>query len=92
MLNTQHNITYIMYQIQDSLQQLHVRLSILLARGNHLLIHISSLKGLVWAHKTRLPPPRFIEVHVPSQWSCICVLGFGTGPIIFFSFYFISCL
>jgi hypothetical protein len=36
-----------MYQIQDSLQLLHVRLSNLLARGNHLHIHILSLKGEV---------------------------------------------
>jgi len=61
-----------MHQIQDSLQQLHVRLGTLLTRGNHLHIHILSLK----AHKTRLPPPLFIEVHVPSQWSCIFVLEY----------------
>jgi hypothetical protein len=61
-----------MYQIQDSLQLLHVRLSNLFARGNH--IHTLSLKGEVWAHQTRLPPPFLIEVHVASQWSCIFVL------------------
>jgi len=76
MLNTQINIKYTVYQISDSLQQMHVRLSTLLARGNHLHIHIISLKGEVWAHKTRLPPPLFIEVHVPSQWSCIFMLEY----------------
>jgi hypothetical protein len=36
------------------------------------LLHIS-LKGEVWALITCLIHPPFIEVHVPSQWSCICV-------------------
>jgi hypothetical protein len=58
-----------MYKIQDSLQLLHVRLTNLLAHGKHLHIHIILLKGEVWVHKTRLPPPFFIEVHVASQWS-----------------------
>jgi len=75
MLKTQSNIKYIIYQIQDSLQQLHVRLSNSLGRGNHLLIHILSLKGEVCVHKNRLPPLLFIEVHVPSQWSCLFVWG-----------------
>ena len=46
-----------MHQIQDSLQQLPVRLSNLLARGHHLHIHTLSLKGDVWDHKTRLLQP-----------------------------------
>ena len=64
-----------MHQISDSLQQLHARLSNSLAGGNHMHIHIILLKGEVWAHKTILPPPSFIEVHVASQWSSIFVLG-----------------
>ena len=36
------------------------------------LLHIS-LKGEVWALITCLIHPPFIEVSVPSQWSCICV-------------------
>ena len=71
---TQNNTKYFMYQIQDSLKLLHVRLRNLFARGNHLYIHILSLKGEIWAHKTRLPPPFFIEVHVASQGACIFVL------------------
>jgi hypothetical protein len=34
------------------------------------------LREEVWAHKTILTPPLFIEVIVPSQenkWSCVCV-------------------
>ena len=73
-LKTQNNIKYIMYQIQDSLQLLHVRLSNLLARGNHLHIHILSLKREVWDHTTRLSPQFFIEVQVASQGACIVVL------------------
>jgi hypothetical protein len=42
------NTKYIMHQIHNSLEQLHVRLSNLLARGNHLHIHTLSLKGEVW--------------------------------------------
>jgi len=37
----------------------------------------------VWAHKTSLTPPLFIEVPVPSQKnerSCICVLGISIFP------------
>ena len=62
-----------MYQIQDSLQQLHVRLSNSLGRGNHLHINIRSLKGEVWAHETRLTPPLFIEVHV-GMYICARVI------------------
>ena len=71
-LKTQNNIKHIMYQIQDSLQLLHVRLSNSLGRGNHLHIHICSLKGEVWAQRTILPQPLCVEVHVPSQWSYLC--------------------
>ena len=38
----------------------------------------------VWAHKTCLPPPMFIEVHVlshESEWLCICVLGVSILPL-----------
>jgi hypothetical protein len=51
------NTKYIMHQIQDSLQQLHVRLNNLLTRGDHWHIHTLSLKGDVWDHKTRLLHP-----------------------------------
>jgi hypothetical protein len=37
------------YQISDSLQQLHVRVNNLLASGSHLHIQILSLKAEVWA-------------------------------------------
>lgn len=39
---------------------------------------IISLRGEKWCHKTRLPPPRFVEMPVPSHESkpsCIRVLG-----------------
>ena len=48
----------------------------LLACANHLHDRIISLNGEVCVHKTRLTPPLFIEVSIPSQereWSCICV-------------------
>jgi hypothetical protein len=51
------NTKYIMHQIHNSLEQLHVRLSNLFARENHLHIHTLSLKGEVWDHKTRLLQP-----------------------------------
>jgi hypothetical protein len=38
---------------------------------------IMSLRVDVWAHKTSLTPPLYIEVPVPSQeseWSRVCVL------------------
>ena len=46
-----------MHQIHNSLEQLHVRLSNLFARGNRLHIHTLSLKGEVSDHKTRLLQP-----------------------------------
>jgi len=44
-----------------------------LSIAKHLLDHIISLGGIIWAHKTSLTPPRFIEVLVPSQE---CFYGF----------------
>ena len=44
----------------------------------------SSLRREVWAHKTSLTPPLFIEVPVPSResdQSCICVLGVWILPL-----------
>ena len=54
--------------------------------ANYLKIRISSLIGEVWAHRTSLTPPLFIEEYVPSQESersCICelvlsILSFST--------------
>ena len=46
--------------------------------------HLFSLKGEVWVHKYRLPPPLFIEVPMLSQESerlCICVLRVLSLPI-----------
>jgi hypothetical protein len=37
-----------------------------------------SLRSDIWAHKTSLAPPNYINVPAPSQESersCICVLG-----------------
>jgi hypothetical protein len=75
-----------MHQIQDSLQQLHVRLSNLLARGDHWHIHTLSLKGDYYSHVY------LCEDHDSASVSAIFLLDFGTGLIIYFSFYFISCL
>ena len=61
--------------------QLNVRVGILITRGRHLHACIISLRGEVWANKTSLTPPHFIEVAGPSQErerSCICVLGVST--------------
>ena len=41
---------------------------------------------LVWAHTTRLTPPPFIKVSVPSQESersCICMLGVSILSLFF---------
>ena len=64
---------------------------------------VSWLLGEVWAHKTSLTSPVFIEVSVPSQESersCICVLvvsilslssilflNFGTVPTVWHFFF-----
>jgi hypothetical protein len=45
------------------------RVDILLPNGKHLHDRIISVRGEVWAHKTSLTSPLFIEVHVPSQES-----------------------
>jgi hypothetical protein len=45
------------------------RVDILLTNGKHLHDRIISVRGEVWAHKTSLASPLFIEVHVPSQES-----------------------
>ena len=41
----------------------------LLTRGKHLQDQIISLRDQIWAHRTSLTPPLFIEVPVPSQES-----------------------
>ena len=56
---------------------LYAKVDILLTRGKHLKDHINSVRGEVWDHKTRLAPPLFIELPVPSdefERSCICLL------------------
>jgi len=57
----------------------YVGVHILLICGKHLHDCINSLRGEVWAHKSSLTPPLFLEVSVPSQESgrsSICVSGF----------------
>ena len=49
--------------------RLYVRVSILLTCRKRLHDHIISLKRKVWAHKTSLTLPLFIEVPVPNQES-----------------------
>jgi hypothetical protein len=61
-----------------------LRVSILLACRKHLYDRLNSLTGDIWAHKTSLIPPLFIEVLVPSQKSkrsCICVLWVSILPL-----------
>ena len=53
-------------------------ITVLLTRGKHFHDSIISLRGEVWAHKTGLSPPLFIEVLILSQESersCTCVLA-----------------
>ena len=56
----------------------------------------TSLRVEVWAHKTSLSPPLFIEVSVPRQkceLSCICLLGVSPLPlstILIFDFEIVS--
>ena len=55
------------------------RVDIYLTNGKHLHDRIISVRGEVWAHKTILASPLFIEVHVPSQESVrsfLCVLWY----------------
>ena len=63
-------------------------MDILIICGTHLHDCIISIRGEVWAHKTSLTTPLFIEVSVPSQESdrsYICVMGID------FSIKFRSC-
>ena len=56
---------------------------ILLTCRKHLYDRIIPLNEEVWAHKTRLTPPLFIELPVPnheSQRLCICMLGYRVCP------------
>ena len=88
---------------------LYERVDILLTCGKHLHDRIISLRGEiwtgeVWAHKTNLTPPHFIEVSVlqESQRSYICVLrlsvlvlstilifDFGIVPIVWYFLFFV---
>ena len=54
---------------------LYVGVCIFLTRGKHLHDHIISIIE-VWAYKTNLPPPSFIEVPVPRQESVVFVFYF----------------
>jgi hypothetical protein len=45
------------------------KVHILLIRVKHLHDQIISLRDQIWAHRTSLTPPLFIEVPVPSQES-----------------------
>ena len=65
--------------VQDDNNALHpiVMVGILLTCGMHLHDSSISPRETVWARKTSLTPPLFIDVSVPSQeskQSCICVL------------------
>ena len=56
---------------------------ILLTSRKHLYDRIIPLYEDVWAHKTSLTPPLFIELPVPnheSQRLCICMLGYRVWP------------
>ena len=58
--------------------------NVLLTCGKHLHDCIISTSREVWAKKTSLTLPLFIEVPVPRQeneWSCICVLGVLILPL-----------
>ena len=88
---------------------LYVRVDILLTCGKHLHDRIISLRGEiwtgeVWAHKTNLTLPHFIEVPVlqESQRSYICVprlsvlvlstiliFDFGIVPIVWYFLFFV---
>jgi hypothetical protein len=51
-----------------------MRFGILLAREKHLQDRIISLREAVWvwAHKSSLTSPHFIEVSVPNQSDHVC--------------------
>ena len=82
-----------LYYCYSDIRFTNSKLYFLIFSFNVALIHcfvlawrIISLRGEVWAHKTSVTPPPFIEVSVTSQEierSCICVLR----GIDFFSFY-----
>jgi hypothetical protein len=65
--------------------RLYVRVGILLTwKLKRVHDRIISLRGKVWAHKTRFTPPLFIEVPVSNQEderSCICELVISTVPL-----------
>jgi hypothetical protein len=57
---------------------LYVSAGILMTFGENLHGRIIFLREKIWAHKTSLTPPSFIEGTVISQeseWSCIIMLG-----------------
>jgi hypothetical protein len=63
---------------------LYVKVDMLISCGNHFHDYIISLRQEVWAHKTSLTLPLFIEVPVliqePEQ-SCNCVLRVSIWPL-----------
>ena len=84
------SIQYIMYRrmlskVNYKIQQRcspsynYVSVHSLLICRKHLHDCINSLRGEVWAHKSSLTPPLFLEVSVSSQesgWTSISVSGF----------------
>jgi len=67
-------------------------ITVLLTRGKHFHDRIISLRGEVWAHKTGLSPPLFIEVLILSQESersCTCVLDFRNVPTLWYFLFFL---
>jgi hypothetical protein len=80
-----------MYNVQDYCVLYHNDVRLVIYEGchftqmwKHVHDHIISLRGGVWAHKTSLSPPLFIEVPVQSQESkqlCICVFGISILPL-----------
>jgi hypothetical protein len=92
-------IKYIIYNDQDYaffiitlFARLYIRIVILRICGKHLNDRIISLRGDVWANKSSLIPPYFIEVPVQyqdSERSChVCVRGIDFASFYDFDIWF----
>ena len=72
-----------------------MRIDILLTRVKHLHDRIISLRREVWAHKTSLISPLFIELPVTNQESApscnLCVNGIDFASSYYFSIGFWKC-
>jgi len=99
------NMSYIMFKIVIAVfiitlfSWLYARVGFLLTRAKHLHKRIISRSGEIWAHKTNLTPPHFMEVHASvsneSERSCICELsqlkGIDLASFYDFEFWFRNC-